>query len=385
MSETIFALATAPGRSAVAVMRLSGPRAEFAVRALTGRPLKARRASVRRLRSPTDGAVIDQAMVLWSPAPASYTGEDCAELQVHGGAAVIDALTDALLGLGLRPADPGEFTRRAFENGKLDLAQAEAVADLVDAETEAQRRQALGQLDGSLGQRYGRLREALTEALAHLEAAVDFPDEDLPEAVAASARPAILAAAAELEAALAEGARGERVREGFRVAVIGAPNAGKSSLFNALVQRDAAIVTARPGTTRDVIETTLTLAGYRVLIADTAGLREAGETIEAEGVRRAEAWAASADLRLLVVDRASACGGWREMKALAQIGDLCILNKSDLDEGADGEEASAWATSRGLTTVSACATADAGGLGLREAITSAVVVALSGGEFPAAT
>ena len=321
MVDTIFALATAPGRAAVAVMRLSGPASGAVLQKLIGSPLRARRAMVRDLRRPDDGVLIDRALTIWFPGPGSYTGEDCAELQLHGGAAVIDAVTEALLHMGLRLAEPGEFTRRAFEHGKLDLSQAEAVADLVDAETEAQRRQALAQLEGDLARRHERWREALTEALAVLEAAVDFPDEDLPESIALEATPIVAGVAAELTEALADGGRGERVREGFRVAIIGAPNAGKSSLLNALVGRDAAIVTATAGTTRDVIEIPLNLAGYRVLIADTAGLRQAGGAIEAEGVRRAEAQAERADLRLLVIDSSADDDGWRAVAPLVRVGE----------------------------------------------------------------
>src|ERR1019366_671451 len=311
MGDTIFALASAPGRAAVAIVRLSGPGAGAALQALTGARPRTRRPSLRGLKRPLDRESLDQALVLWFPQPHSYTGEDVAELHLHGGAAVIDGVTEALLGLGLRLAQPGEFTRRAFENGKLDLSQAEAIGDLVEAETDAQRRQALAQLDGDLARRHTAWREALIEALAMLEAAVDFPDEDLPVEVARGAAPLLENVAREIDAALAEGERGERVREGFRIALIGAPNAGKSSLLNALAGRDAAIVTPTPGTTRDVIEVALNLAGYRVLIGDTAGLRTPKGAIEAEGVRRAGALAEAADLRLIVVDVAAKDERWR--------------------------------------------------------------------------
>ena len=273
MTDTIFAPATAAGRSAVAVVRLSGPGTLAAVRALAGRLPAARRASLRGLKG-AGGAAIDEALVLWFPAPGSYTGEDSAEFHVHGGQAVVAALVEALSVAGLRLAEPGEFTRRAFEHGKLDLAQAEGVADLIDAETEAQRRQALAQLGGRLSDIQARWRDGLIRASAMLEAAVDFPDEELPADVAGRARPILEILADELETAAADVERGERVREGFRIALVGAPNAGKSSLLNALVDRDAAIVTATPGTTRDVIEVPMVVAGYKVLLADTAGLRE---------------------------------------------------------------------------------------------------------------
>ena len=262
------------------------------------------------------------------PGPASYTGEDAAELHLHGGAAVVEAVIAALAALGLRLADPGEFTRRAFENGRMDLVEAEGVADLVDAESEAQRRQALAQLGGALSARHAAWRETLLDALAHLEAAVDFPDEDLPQAVAARARPPLAALKAELEAAAGD-RRGERVREGLKIALIGAPNAGKSSLFNALLGRDAAIVTPVPGTTRDIVEGRMTLAGLPATLADTAGLRDSEDPIEREGVRRARAWAQAADLRLWVVEPGAAVAPPAELRP----GDPVILSKADLGPG----------------------------------------------------
>jgi tRNA modification GTPase len=383
MTDTIFAPATAPGRAALAVVRISGPAARNAVLALAGGVPKPRTASLRRLRG-ADGAVIDEALALWFPGPASYTGEDCAEFHVHGGVAVVDALVEALAGLGLRLAEPGEFTRRAFQNGKLDLAQAEAVVDLIDAETAAQARQALDQLGGGLSRRYDGWREALIEALAVLEAAVDFPDEDLPEDVAARARPPLSALLMELEAAIADADRGRRVREGFRIALVGAPNAGKSSLLNALVERDAAIVTAMPGTTRDVIEIPLVLAGYKALLADTAGVRETQEAIEAEGVRRARLWAAEADLRLWVVDAHASDGSWRHALDLARSGDLCLLNKIDLAPGLDGGRARDAAAELGLMTIEVSVKAG-GADAVRAALAERVVAALAAAEFPAAT
>jgi tRNA modification GTPase len=385
MVDTIFALASAPGRAAVAIMRLSGPGTPDVLRALTGAPPKSRRPSLRVLRRPGDGAPLDQALVLWFPRPHSYTGEDVAELHLHGGAAVIDGVTEALLRLGARLAQPGEFTRRAFENGKLDLSQAEAIGDLVEAETDAQRRQALAQLDGDLARRHAAWREALIEALAMLEAAVDFPDEDLPAEVARGAAPLAAQVAAEIDAALAEGERGERVREGFRIALIGAPNAGKSSLLNALTGRDAAIVTATPGTTRDIVEVALNLAGYRVVIGDTAGLRGPKSAVEAEGVRRATALAETADLRLVVVDAAARDDRWREAAILARAGDICVVNKRDLAPPPAAAPITAWASAHGLAVADISAARGVGLPQLRDALTTRVVAALSGGEFPAAT
>jgi len=385
MADTIFALASAPGRAAVAIVRLSGSGTAAAVQALAGARPKSRRPSLRTLRRLGDGAPLDQALVLWFPGPHSYTGEDVAELHLHGGAAVIDGVTEALLGLGLRLAQPGEFTRRAFENGKLDLSQAEAIGDLVEAETDAQRRQALAQLGGDLARRHAAWREGLVEALALLEAAVDFPDEDLPAEVARGAAPVIESVAREIDAALADGERGERVREGYRIALIGAPNAGKSSLLNALAGRDAAIVTAMPGTTRDIIEVVLNLAGYRVVIGDTAGLRAPKGAIEAEGVRRATALAEAADLRLLVADAAAKDERWREAAALARPGDICVLNKRDLAPAPAGAPAVAWAKAHQLAVMDLSATYGIGLVDLKSTLTARVVQALSGGEFPAAT
>lgn len=381
MTDTIYAAATAAGRAAVAVVRVSGPAARSAVKALAGRTPRPRLAALRTLGSAS--GPIDQALVLWFPGPASYTGEDSAEFHVHGGPAVVSALLEALNRLGLRLAEPGEFTRRAFENGKLDLAQAEGVADLIEAETDAQRRQALAQVEGALGSAHQRWRGDLIEALANFEAAVDFPDEEVPTEVADRARPHLQRLIGELHLALADVDRGERIREGFRIALVGAPNAGKSTLLNALAGREAAIVTATPGTTRDVIEVPMRLAGYKVLLADTAGLRDTHDEIEAEGVRRARAWAASADLRIWVVDGASSAidPPPRELTA----GDLCVINKSDLGPGDDTGRAvvEARALELELHRISA---KDATHVGvILAALADQVVQRLAGDELPTAT
>lgn len=383
MNDTIFALATAPGRAALAVVRISGAGARATAEALAGGVPAAHMARLRTLRDAGGGA-LDQAMVIFHPGPNSYTGEDCLELQVHGAPAVIDQITDVLVGMGLRLAEPGEFTRRAFENGKLDLDQAEAVSDLVDAASAAQARQALGQLEGRLGARYRGWREKLIEALARLEAAVDFPDEEVPADAAAMARAGLETLAGEIDAALADARRGQRVRAGYRVAVTGPPNAGKSSLINALTERAVAIVTATPGTTRDIIETPLEVAGFRALLADTAGLRETCEAVEIEGVRRARAWAETADLRLLVLDRSADGAPWSEALATAKIGDLVVLNKADLPAGEDGEMAARAAAAAGLETLS-ISVAEGGAEAVRAWLTVRVRQDLAGAEFPAAT
>jgi tRNA modification GTPase len=332
-SGTIFAPATASGRAALAIVRLSGPSAGDVCRRLTGLPPPApRRAALRRMYDPHSQEALDQGLVLWFPAPASFTGEDLLELHLHGGRAVIAALLDALTEMpGLRPAEPGEFTRRAFLNGCLDLTAVEGLADLVDAETRAQARQALRQLDGALGRLYGGWREALLGALARLEAEIDFaPEEDLPDQLLEAVRPEVRRLSAEIAAHLADGHRGERLRAGLTVAVLGPPNAGKSSLVNRLARRDVAIVTALPGTTRDVLEVHLELAGYPVTLLDTAGLREAVDLIEEEGIRRARSRAEHADVRLIMFDGAA----WPELDrgTLAMIDQAAVIvvNKCDL-------------------------------------------------------
>jgi len=329
---TIFALSSGRGRAGIAVVRLSGPAAGAALGRLSGAEAPPPRvAARRRLRDPRSGEAIDQGLALWFPAPHSYTGEDLAELHVHGGPAVVEAVIEALAALpGLRPAEPGEFTRRAYLNGKLDLTQAEAVADLVEAETEAQRRQALRQMEGALGTLYEGWRGRLLAALAHLEAAIDFPDEDLPGSLVREVRPKIEALIEELTQHLDDSRRGERLREGLYVTIVGPPNVGKSSLLNALARRPAAIVAATAGTTRDVIEVHLDLGGFPVLVADTAGLREGGDAVEDEGVRRALARAASADLKLAMFEAPS----WPEVDgrtaALVDRDTLVVINKADL-------------------------------------------------------
>jgi tRNA modification GTPase len=349
-SPTIYAPATAPGAAAIAVIRLSGPDAANVVRALAGSVPSPREAALRRLKEPQTGETIDSALVLWFPAPHSYTGEDVAEFHVHGGAAVVDAVLGTLSGLPrLRLAEPGEFTRRAFENGKLDLTAAEGVADLVAARTAGQRRQALAQVAGDLGRLYDTWRHDLIRMLALLEADIDFPDEDLPEGLTAEARELIERTAREIAVHIDDGHRGERIRDGFRIAIIGAPNAGKSSLLNRLAKRDAAIVSATAGTTRDVVEVRLDIAGYEVILADTAGLRDSTDEIEQEGVRRARAAAAAADMKLAVMDGTAWPRIDPAVRALLDEQTWLLLNKADLmvDGGADSSAA------RGMRRISA--------------------------------
>jgi tRNA modification GTPase len=313
-ADTIFALASAPGRGGVAVLRISGSRALVALKDLTGRadflPRKAVLSSFYAdAKNPTGRRLIDQGLVIYFSAPASFTGEDVVELQPHGSPAVVRALLETLGKMdGLRLAEPGEFTRRAFENGRLDLTEAEAIADLVNAETQLQREQALAQMGGALSALYDGWAERLKKMLAHIEADLEFPDEDLPDGVLPDLWPQIELLRGEVVEHLNDGHRGERLRDGLQIAVIGAPNAGKSSLVNALAQRDVAIVSDMAGTTRDIIEVHLDLGGYPVILADTAGLRpgqigaQGHEAIESEGIKRALARARQADIRLFVFD-----------------------------------------------------------------------------------
>lgn len=306
MADTIFALSSGRGVAGVAVIRLSGPAAGMALERLAKRPPPpARRASVRRLYDGATGALLDEAMILWFPAPASFTGEDCAEIHAHGGTAVVAGLLDALAALpGLRVAEPGEFTRRAFDHGRLDLTQTEALADLLAAQTAGQRAQALAQMGGSLVRLYEGWRGRLLAALAHVEAELDFADgEDaIADDLLVNARGNVDALAVEIGRHLDDAGRGERVRNGLAIAVVGPPNSGKSSFVNAMAKRDVSIVSTIAGTTRDLIEVHLNLGGSAAMLIDTAGLRESSDPIEQEGVLRARQRAASADLALLLVE-----------------------------------------------------------------------------------
>ena len=306
--STIFALSSGRPPAAIAVVRVSGPRVGAALEKLIGRVPEPRQATLVRVRDPATGEAIDEALVLWFPAPRSETGEDVAELQLHGGHAVIAGVLDALGRIeGCRPAEAGEFTRRAFENGRLDLTAVEGLADLIAAETPAQRRQAFRQLKGLIGDRAEAWRRALIEAQALVEARIDFSDEaDVPENLVDAALHAAQQLRSEIAAALADRRRGERLRDGLVVAIAGPPNAGKSTLLNRLARREAAIVSPYPGTTRDVIEVHFDLGGYPVTLLDTAGIRDSADPVEQEGVRRARAGAAAADLVLWVIDVSAA-------------------------------------------------------------------------------
>ncbi|HEX4367380.1 MAG TPA: tRNA uridine-5-carboxymethylaminomethyl(34) synthesis GTPase MnmE [Rhodopila sp.] len=344
-TDTIFALASGSARAAIAVIRLSGPGAGTAVAGLCGGALPTpRHASLRRLHDPS-GAMLDHALVLWMPGPGTYTGEDSAELHVHGGRAVIDGVAGALTETGLRPAEPGEFTRRAFLNGRMDLVEAEAVHDLVAAETEAQRKQALRQLEGALGALYQDWADRLRGILAFQEALIDFPDEDLPPEVENQLLATLRAVRVEIGTHLNDAGRGEKLREGLFFAITGTPNVGKSTLINALAGRDVAIVSELPGTTRDALETRVVLGGVPVTLVDTAGLRDTTDRIEAEGVRRAIARAEEADLVITVVEAG-------HPTAPAASGSLLVANKADLGlPGPDGALRISAKTGLGMDTL----------------------------------
>jgi len=325
--DTIYALASGAGRAGIAVYRLSGPQAGAALVALSGRSLPPPRQAMRVKLADRAGEAIDDGLALWFPAPSSFTGEDVVELQLHGGRAVAAALGEALVELGLRPAEAGEFSKRAVLAGKLDFTRAEAVADLIDAETAAQRRQALRQMGGALEALVEGWRAKLVRALALVEAVIDFADEGVGEVELERAAARIADLAGEMAASLADRRRGERLRDGFHVAILGAPNAGKSSLLNRLAGREAAIVSATAGTTRDIIEIHLDLGGWPVVVADTAGLRDSACAIEAEGVRRALARAEAADLKLALFESGTIDPATRD---LIDGDTLVVVNKADL-------------------------------------------------------
>ena len=329
-NDTIFALSSAPGRAGVSVFRVSGPGSKKVLELLSAAPCPAPRyASLRKLYT-NEKVLIDEALVLWMPGPRSFTGEDCAEFQCHGSPAVIEAMASALLQSGARQAEAGEFTRRAFENGRMDLTEAEGLADLIDAETEGQRKQALRQMQGGLRGVYESWREILLDALAQIEGEIDFPDEeDIPDALSHKAYPHLKQAIAAMQAGLAAADKGEAVRHGVDIAIIGRPNAGKSTLLNALAGRDAAIVSAEAGTTRDIVSINLVLQGLPVRLSDTAGLRETENAIEAEGVKRALSLAREADIRIGVID-SSDLTTLEDMLQTLKDDDILVFNKSDL-------------------------------------------------------
>jgi tRNA modification GTPase len=299
---TIFALASAAGRSGIAVIRVSGDNAADIFGTMCEIEPRPRYATRSVILNPKTNEKLDDGLVIWFPGPNSFTGENVIELHLHGGRSVMSGVLDCLGAMnGFRIAEPGEFTRRAFENGKMDLTEAEGLIDLIDAETAAQRKQALRQMSGALGELYEGWRHRLIQVLAYFEASIDFSEEDIPEDLVEQTHRESLILLQEIDNHLADGRKGERLRDGIHIAILGAPNAGKSSLLNVLAQRDAAIVSETAGTTRDIIEVQLDLGGYPVVLADTAGIRESDDSIEREGVRRALNRAAEVDLKIVLL------------------------------------------------------------------------------------
>tara|TARA_B100001123_G_scaffold422719_1_gene532009 strand:+ start:234 stop:1565 length:1332 start_codon:yes stop_codon:yes gene_type:complete len=304
MIDTIYSLSTGAGSSGVAIIRLSGSASEEVLKKLTRKQTpKPRLASLRRIHSPVNQDAIDEGIVIWFPGPNSYTGEDVVEFHVHGGPSITEEVLKSISTISsCRIAEPGEFTRRAFQSGKMDLTSAEAVADLIDAKTIEQRRQALKQFDGQLAGLYDEWRKQLIDLLAYAESAIDFSDEELPENINKTITHNILRIKDSITQHIDDKMIGERIRSGFHVTILGAPNSGKSSLLNRLATRDAAIVSDIAGTTRDVIEVQMNLEGFAVIISDTAGIRDAQNEVEVEGVRRARKSADEADLVVVVFD-----------------------------------------------------------------------------------
>lgn len=331
-NRTIFALATAPARSGVAVIRISGSSALSALAMLTGisQPIP-RHVYYCAIRHPSSATIIDNGLAIYFQAPHSFTGEDVVELQLHGSIAVIREVLDVLSGLdGMYPAEPGEFTRRGFINGKMDLLEAEGLADLINADTNAQKTQAMRQMQGEMSVFYDEIRKQTINCLALLEAYIDFPDEEIPESVLGKWRETIISLQNSINNALADDKRGERLRDGLSIVIVGAPNAGKSSLLNTLAGRDAAIVSHHAGTTRDAIEIHMDIAGYPVIVTDTAGLRESENEIEEEGIRRAMARAGKADLKLALFDASELPSMDEKTKVLLDENTIVIISKTDL-------------------------------------------------------
>ena len=330
---TIYALSTGPGVSGVAIIRISGPDTLKVIKLLTNKDVpRPREATLRKINNINTSELIDEGIVLWFPGPESYTGEDMAEIQVHGSKAVIDAIHMNISNIeNCRIAEPGEFTKLAFQNGKINLLKAESVADLISAETEIQRKQAVKIMSGRSADKFNSLREKLLQILSHVEAKIDFPDEDLPKDILNKIKKDTDEVLKDIEKILNDQKVGERIREGFKIAILGPTNAGKSSLINYLSNRDVAIVSEIAGTTRDVIETHLNIDGYPVIVSDTAGIRESVDEIEKKGIKLSLNRAEEADLKLVVVD-AKNTDFTDTLKGLLDDNAILVLNKSDLLE-----------------------------------------------------
>ncbi|MDB2358854.1 tRNA uridine-5-carboxymethylaminomethyl(34) synthesis GTPase MnmE [Candidatus Pelagibacter bacterium] len=331
---TIYALSSGPGISGIAVIRISGEDTSRAIELLTGKSVpKPRVATLRKINKINTSELIDEGIILWFPGPESYTGEDMAEIQVHGSKAVIDALHTSISDIeNCRLAEPGEFTKLAFQNGKINLLKAESVADLISSETEIQRQQAIKIMNGKSADQFNFLREKLLKILSHVEAKIDFPDEDLPNDILKEIKKNSDDVLINIEKILDDQKVGERIREGFKIAILGPTNAGKSSLLNHLSNRDVAIVSEIAGTTRDVIETHLNIDGYPVIVSDTAGIRESKNEIEKKGIKLSLNRAEEADLKLVVVD-AKNLDFTDILKGLLDQNAILVINKSDLIDG----------------------------------------------------
>ena len=328
---TIYALSSGPGTSGIAIVRVSGEQTSKVIELLTGRPVpKPRLATLRKINKINTSELIDEGIILWFPGPESYTGEDMAEIQIHGSKAVIDALHYSISKVeNCRLAEPGEFTKLAFQNGKINLLKAESVADLISSETEIQRQQAIKIMNGRSADKFNYLREKLLKILSHVEAKIDFPDEDLPNKILNEIKKSSDEVLKNIENILDDQKVGERIREGFKIAILGPTNAGKSSLLNHLSNRDAAIVSEIAGTTRDVIETHLNIDGYPVIVSDTAGIRESKNEIEKKGIKLSLNRAEEADLKLVVVD-AKNLDFTDVLRRLLDENAILVINKSDL-------------------------------------------------------
>ena len=331
---TIYALSTGPGISGIAVIRISGKKSSKVIELLTGKSVpEPRVATLRKINKINTSELIDEGIILWFPGPESYTGEDMAEIQVHGSKAVIDAIHNSISDIeNCRLAEPGEFTKLAFQNGKINLLQAESVADLISSETEVQRQQAIKIMKGKFSDQLNFLREKLLKILSHVEAKIDFPDEDLPNDILKEIKKSSDEVFINIEKILDDQKVGERIREGFKIAILGPTNAGKSSLLNHLSNRDVAIVSEIAGTTRDVIETHLNIDGYPVIVSDTAGIRESKNEIEKKGIKLSLNRAEEADLKLVVVD-AKNLDFTDVLKGLLDENAVLVINKSDLLDG----------------------------------------------------
>lgn len=333
---TIFALSSGKGRAGVSVIRVSGPETKNAILALTKNKKcpPVRQTVLRWFYDPISGEKLDQGILIYFSAPGSFTGEDVVEFHIHGGYAVVAGFLDALSKIeNMRSAEAGEFTRRAFDNGKMDLTSAEGLADLINAETESQKRQALRQMDGNLATLYEGWRHEIISAMAYLEADIDFSDEDIPDDVTTRIQPIVEKLKNEIENHLADGHRGERLRHGLQVVILGAPNAGKSSLLNYLSRRDVAIVSDIAGTTRDLLEVHLDISGFPVNVVDTAGLRESDNKIEKEGIRRAVKRAEDADLKIIIIDGTEISAQDETIINYVDENTMVLINKCDLVRG----------------------------------------------------